>query len=112
MSVAKVFFLLFITFFHLYADASMTEQKDQTLHEEVETYYAIQVKTQPLNADVEFIDSPYAFQNKMRYPAGKYRVKVSKPGYETKIGTIDLHCNLTLTVKLNAKRERLKGVEK
>ena len=75
-------------------ETQTVELKDGDVSIEVELKkgtYALNVRTTPSNATVEFSDGSRSFSQGMKLPAGTYKLKVSAPGYRTRIQTVRIY---------------------
>jgi cytochrome c553 len=67
------------------------------------TLHALTVQTQPYGATVRFQNSSRSYHDGIRLEPGRYDIEVSKPGYYTKRGSVDLQSDLSIAINLERK---------
>ncbi len=72
--------------------------------------YRLTIERQPRYAFVKFLDKPYRYKPGMNLPAGRYRIRVSFPGYEPVERVIKLDRDTAFEVKLARKRYAVKVI--
>jgi len=71
------------------------------LHADIATY-KFRVNTNPKDAKIVMTSIKPVYQDGMQLPANIYRLKISKKGYQSKYGLVDLRSDHNISVKLQA----------
>jgi len=70
------------------------------------TNFYLTINTTPKNTTIKFLNSPIKYYDKIILKKGFYKIEVSKKGYYTKSGSVDLQKDTTITINLD-KREKV-----
>ncbi len=78
----------------------VTSKSSFNFEEEIPIKFSLRINSNPSDAKVQIININLKYYNGIKLKKGLYTIKVSKPGYKTKNGTINLYNDMDIVVNL------------
>ena len=91
-----------------YLKSKKKENSTFTFKDKKSEKYTLTINTNPYNAEVQIVNIMQKYHDGIELKKGNYEIKISKNGYITKDGNIDLKSNLSLNIELKKKNQNNK----